>query len=594
MNVLLTTLNSKYIHSSLSIRYLRSYCQDVLPNIDLEEYTINQNVDFITGEIFKKKPDVVAFSCYIWNIDETLQIAEGLKTVKKDIKIILGGPEVSFNSKEMLEKFSFIDFIIYGEGEETFKDLLLELKNKDYNFNDIDGLVYRFGDQIIGTKPRMAIENLDDIPSPFDGDLSEFRNKIVYFESSRGCPFNCNFCLSSTINGVRFFSIERVKSDLKRLIDAEVRQVKFVDRTFNANKIYAFDIMNFIMEQNVENINFHFEVTAHLLDDEMLDFLKKVPKGLFQFEIGVQSTNEKTIKAIDRTTDFKKLSEVVKRIKDYSNIHQHLDLIAGLPYEDYQSFRNSFNDVYDLKPDKLQLGFLKLLKGSKLRDKKGEHGFKFINKAPYEVLETSYISYQEILRLKIIEDLVEKYGNETDFIHSIGYTINNYYSSPFDFFEDFSLYWEQKEYHKRNHSKKDLYKIFFEFYREKIGDNLRVFNEVLKYDFIYNNKNPNLPKFIYSYDKEEIRSIRHDFLGNEKNVEKYLSDYKDTKVKKIIKEIHFEKFNFNIIKFINNDYNLKEMEKRETLIMFNYNAKNTLDNINKCKTSDVTIDFFKE
>lgn len=582
MKVIISTLNSKFIHSSLSIRYLKSICREI-SNIELREFTINQNKDYIAGEIYKMKPDIVAFSCYIWNIEETLDICEVLKIVKPDIKIILGGPEVSYDGEEILKKYKFIDFIIYGEGELTFKELIIRLKDRKDEYKDIQGLIYREGENIIRNESRPLIEDLDIIPSPY-GDLSGLENKIVYFESSRGCPFNCKFCLSSTIEGVRFFSLERVKEDLGNLIDAKVRQVKFVDRTFNTKKEYAMEIMEFIMDKNPDNMNFHFEVTAHLLDSEMLDFLSKAKEGLFQFEIGIQSTNQKTIETIGRTTDIQKAKEVTKIIKSYKNIHQHLDLIAGLPYEDYDSFKQSFNEIYELRPEKLQLGFLKLLKGSKLREDREEYGFKFLNKPPYEVLETDFISYEEMLNLKAIEDLVEKYGNEGDFENSLQYIIINNYNTPFDFYREFAYYWEEKKYYKVSHSKKNLYKILYYFYKNVIKRDLTTFNEVLKFDYILNNKS-NVPGYLKRNNVKKLQKKRHDFLKSEKNLLEFLPQYKNIPAKKIINQIHFETFDFDIINFIDNNYKMEKKKKQETILLFIYNNNRVL---NQCKVKNVT------
>lgn len=593
MKVVITTLNSKFIHSSLSVRYLKSFCKEDVPNIIVQEYTINQNTDLITGEIFKEKPDVVAFSCYIWNISESLEIAKRLKIVNPDTKIIFGGPEVSFDGEEFLGKYDFIDFIIYGEGEETFKDLLRVINEGIESYKDINGVIYRdsTSHEVIKNPPRPLICSLDDIPTPFNDDLDVYKNKIVYYESSRGCPFNCKFCLSSTISGVRFFSLERVKQDLKLLISAGVKQVKFVDRTFNAKKEYALEIMKFLIEETKgikQFINFHFEVTAHLLDDEILDFLETVPEGLFQFEIGVQSTNPETIKEINRSTDIVKLSEVVQRIKSYRNIHQHLDLIAGLPHEDYNTFRKSFNDVYNMEPDKLQLGFLKLLKGSELRINKSKYGYRFLDKPPYEVLESEYIKYGELLRLKVIEELLEAYGNTVAFRNSIKFIIRNFYDSPIDFYEDFSIYWESKEYHTRHHSEKSLYKMIFDFYKNKISKHIEVFEEVLKFDFLYNSNNPNLPGYLESIDQKEIQIKRHGFLQNEVYISKYLPSYIGSPVKKIIKEIHFEKFKINVLKLVEMDYRVESIKKQDTIILFVYTPKNPL---NKCKAFEVSQEF---
>lgn len=589
MKTIITTLNSKFIHSSLSIRYLQSTINDI-PNVEMQEYTINQNADFIAGEIYKQRPDIVVFSCYIWNLENTLTICESLKIVKPDIKIILGGPEVSFDGKELLKKHEYIDFIVFGEGEETFKELMINIIDNDNDFRKIKGLIHREEDKIIVNEPRPFIQNLDIIPSPYDYMPKGLENKIVYFESSRGCPFNCKFCLSSTIKGVRFFSLDRVKSDLGKLIDRKVRQVKFVDRTFNTNKEYAMEIMKFIMDKNPKNMNFHFEVTAHLVDNEMLNFLENVKEGLFQFEIGVQSTNPKTIDAIGRITDFNRLKEVTQTIKSYGNIHQHLDLIAGLPYEGYDSFKKSFNDVYVLRPEKLQLGFLKLLKGSDLRRENNSYGFKFLDKPPYEVLETNYISYDEMLRLKIIEDLVEKYGNEHYFENSIQYIINNHYESPFDLYEDFSYYWEEKGYHNLHHSREKLYNILYEFYVDKIQEDLDIFNEIIKFDYICNNKNPNIPRYIKRYEVSEVQDKKHEFFKKEDNLLKYLPSYKDESIRKIINNTHYELFKFNLLHLKENNYNIKLSHDQDTIILFDYRTNRVLD---KCLVYDITEEFNK-
>lgn len=557
MKVILTTLNSKFIHSCLSIRYLQGYVKDLL-EVEIEEYTINQSIDYIASDIFKKDPDLIGFSTYIWNLTETLQICEIIKMVKPDIKILLGGPEVSFDGEELLKENDFIDFIIYGEGEETFREFIQETMDGHKDYKDIRGLIYRKGDKIVENGPRPLIRDLNKIPRLYDNIGNEFENKIVYFESSRGCPFGCKFCLSSTINGVRYFGIERVKEELGNLIKGKVSQVKFVDRTFNANKKYAMEIMNFIMEKDPENMNFHFEVTAHLLDEEMMEFLSNVKEGLFQFEVGVQSTNDKTIEAVGRTTDFPKLREITKTIKSYEKIHQHLDLIAGLPYEGYESFGKSFNDVYEIRPEKIQLGFLKLLKGSDLRRDEEKYGFKYLNTPPYEIIENDYLTYGEMIKLKTIEELVDKYYNERYFENSIEYIVNNHYESPFNFYEDFSSYWEEKGYHRISNSRNKLYDIFLEFYRSKNHEDFNVFNEFLKLDFIQNNKNGNLPRKITRSKKNLKQGQIHEILKDPRILENYLPEYKDIATKKLIRNIAIERFEVNPFKIIENGYNLVE------------------------------------
>ena len=583
MKTILTTLNASYIHSSLSIRYLKAYSKDI-SNIKLMEFTINQNIDYIVGELYKEKPDIIGFSTYIWNREEILKICEMIKIINPDIKIILGGPEVSFDGVQILVENSFIDFIIFGEGEITLRELLSSIINKKDDYENISGLIYRDGNSIVQNTPRPLIKELDIIPSPYEEVGNDFENKIVYFESSRGCPFNCQFCLSSTIKGVRYFSIDRVKEDLGKLIDAKVRQVKFVDRTFNANKKYAMEIMNFIMDKNPKDMNFNFEVTAHLLDDDMLEFIKHAKEGLFQFEIGVQSTNPKTIDAIGRTTDFQKLKEVTEEIKSFRNIHQHLDLIAGLPYEDYNSFKKSFNDVYEIQPEKIQLGFLKLLKGSGLRNGKEKYGFKFLDIPPYEILETDYITYGEMLRLKGIEDLVEKYYNEGYFKNILNYVIRNKYKTAFDFFEDYLNYWEMKNYHTVSHSRNRLYKILFNFCRYKGFSDLDTLNELIKYDYIYNNRHSNIPKYLERIDTNLLQRGKHDILKNEELLNLLLIHHRDKPTKKIINKIHIEGFKIDIFKLTENNYKMTDEIIKDTYILFEF--KDGV--IDRCRTYNIT------
>lgn len=580
MKTVLTTLNSKYIHSNLAIRYLQRFVEDI-EDVDIVEFTINQSADFIASEIYKLKKEFIGFSVYIWNIKETLRVCEILKIVRPDIKIFLGGPEVSYDMKEVMEEHKYIDFILYGEGEETFREFVKMNGNEVKKYKGIEGLVYRDGREIVINNPRPLIKDLDSIPSPYEKITDEFKNKIVYYESSRGCPFGCKFCLSSTIRGVRYFNIERVKKDLKFLINMKVKQVKFVDRTFNANKRYSREIMKFLIKEDPEGINFHFEVTAHLIDGETLNFLKTVKEGLFQFEIGVQSTNKKTIEAIGRTTDFEVLSRVTKRINSFNNIHQHLDLIAGLPYEDYESFKKSFNDVYDLKAEKLQLGFLKLLKGSELRLNEKLYGYKYIDEPPYEVLENDFISYGYILKLKVIEDLVEKYYNEGNFKNTLEFLIVNYYSSPFEFYERFSKFWVGSDYHTVSHSKNKLYKILFNFVNEnKFKDEIIIYN-LLKYDYFFNNNNTKLP-FEFE-DKKTYDFNVHEVLKDDIILSRFLQRYKDIPTKKIINLVNVVHFSIDVLKIISNDFRLIE-DLKEVYILFDYQDGSIVE----CKTYDIT------
>lgn len=581
MKMILVSLNSKYIHSNLAIRYLSKYVSEI-EDIDIYEFTINQNLNFIASEIYKLSPNLVGFSTYIWNLNESLRVCEILKEVKPELKILLGGPEVSYDGEKIMGNNPFIDYIIYGEGEESFKEFVKSIDDNKELCN-IKGLIHRKGNKVIKNKERDLIHDLNTIPFPY-GNINNLENRIVYYESSRGCPFNCQYCLSSTIKGLRFFDIERVKRDLIALMDANVKQVKFVDRTFNANKKYALEIMKFIKEKNPKNINFHFEIAAHLIDDEFLDLLKDVKKDLFQFEIGVQSTNESTIDAINRTTDFLHLSDVVKAIKSYGNIHQHLDLIAGLPYENYDSFKNSFNNVYALRPEKLQLGFLKLLKGSGLRLVKEEYGYKYIDEPPYEVLESNYISYEELLKLKGIEDLVEKYYNGEFFEHTLNYLIENHYSSAFELYEDLLDFWEEKGYHRNSHSRNKLYELLVEFIQYKNFKDVRNIGQILKFDCKLNNKNYNLK---FDYEKGNIiyedKTNLHNLLKNEDILNGILANYKGLGTKILINKVYIEVFQFNVLDVIKDNYT-KNNKYEETYILFDYDG----DSIHRAKAYDIT------
>ncbi len=581
MKAMLTTLNSKFIHSNLAIRYLSGYVKDIM-DMEVCEFTINQNIDFIVAEIYKSNPDIIGFSTYIWNLRETLMICDILKNVKPNIITVLGGPEVSFDGEELMRDNPYIDFIIYGEGEETFREFIQHIVKKEEDFSNIPGLILRNEDKIIKNRDRKLIENLNKIPSPYRDIGDEFKDRIVYYESSRGCPFNCKFCLSSSIKGVRYFDIERVKKDLICLIEGKVRQVKFVDRTFNANKRYAMEIMDFIMEKDPKNINFHFEVTAHLLDEDMLKFLEKAKEGLFQFEIGVQSTNDMTIEAVGRITDFERLSKVVKKIKSGKNIHQHLDLIAGLPYEDYNTFKDSFNDVYALRPEKLQLGFLKLLKGSSLRADRDKYGYKYIDEPPYEVLENNFISYGDMIRLKGIEEMVEKYYNEGYFQHTLEFIIVNYYREPFEFYEDLSIYWETKDYHKVAHSRNNLYSILKDFIEYKNYEHGLIINNLLKYDYIYHNKRPKLPAKLEVSKEHRLQKNIHDILKDERILSDYLPEYRDMPTKKLINLVSVESFDIDILKLIEGGYRAEEYGRRYILF------KHRDGVMNRCTAMDIT------
>lgn len=586
MKILLTTLNSKFIHTNLAIRYLNQMVKDIEDiDVDIREYTINNELDFILKDIYANNYDVILFSTYIWNVNDIVKICNNLKKVNKNVKIALGGPEVTYDSEESMKKYDFVDYILYGEGELVFRDFVKSLKG-DIDIKDVNGIVYRNNGDIVKNKPMKDIENLDIIPSPYvDLNKAEYENRIVYYETSRGCPFNCQYCLSSTLQGLRYFSIDRVKSDLKELIDARVSQIKFIDRTFNANKKFAMEIMQFLMENDNDYTTYHFEVTAHLLTEDMLEFLKECKEGLFQFEIGVQTTNEKVLEAVGRRDDFSKLSYVVQKIASYRNIHQHLDLIAGLPYEDYNSFENSFNDVFNLGIEHLQLGFLKMIKGTGIRNNADEHEFRYKDYPPYEVLYNKYITYNEILKLKDIEEILERYFNSKNFVLSMRYIIHNYYKeSPFKFFEDFATYFDKNGYFNMSQGKNQLYKILLDFYTEKINKNIELFTEIIKYDYISLGKTSNVPGFMSKIEVEDFKNRCHLFLQNEENILKYIPRFENTPAKQIIKHVHFEPFKYDILKL---KENIKaDLDKKESIVLFVYDDKKVFE---KSKSYTVEI-----
>lgn len=586
MKILLTTLNSKFIHTNLAIRYLNQMVKDIEDiEVDIREYTINNELDFILKDIYKNDYDVILFSTYIWNVNDIVKLCDNIKKVKPNMKIALGGPEVSYDSEDSMKKYDFVDYILYGEGELVFRDFVKHLKG-DIKIEDVDGIVYRNNKDIIKNKPMKLLENLDLIPSPYEKlNKEEYENRIVYYETSRGCPFNCQYCLSSTLQGLRYFSIDRVKKDLKALIDARVSQIKFIDRTFNANKKFAMEIMKFLMENDNDYTTYHFEVTAHLLSDDMLEFLKDCKEGLFQFEIGVQTTNEKVLDAVGRRDDFGKLSYVVKKIASYRNIHQHLDLIAGLPYEDYKSFENSFNDVFNLGIEHLQLGFLKMIKGTGIRNRADEHEFRYKDYPPYEVLYNKYISYDQILKLKDIEEILERYFNSKNFVLSMRYIIHNFYKqSPFKFFEDFATYFNDNGYFNMSQGKNQLYKLLLDFYLEKININSDLFKEIIKYDYISLGKTSNVPAFLEKVDIEDFKNRCHLFLQNEENILKYIPRFENTPAKQIIKYVHFEVFKYDILK-LKDDIKTK-LEPKESIVLFVYDDKKVFE---KSKSYTVEI-----
>lgn len=571
MKILLTACNAKFIHSSLALRCLKKFAVDLEENIFIAEYTINQDPDFILREIYEQEPDVVCFSCYIWNIGFILTIAENLKKILPQVVIVLGGPEVSYDAIEILKQKPFIDIIIRGEGERAFLSLAKYFVERRGTLEQIRGISYRIGKEMKENLPAEPIQ-MDELPFVYD-DMTELEHKIIYYETQRGCPYRCQYCLSSIEKGVRFLSQKRIATDLQFFLKNYVKQVKFVDRTFNCNKEHALFIWKYLMAHDNGVTNFHMEITADLLDEETLDLLSQARPGLFQFEIGVQSTNEKTIAAIQRNTYFDKLCKVVKRIKKGGNIHQHLDLIAGLPFENYESFSKSFNDVYALEPEQFQLGFLKLLKGSGLYRDAEKYGIVFHSQAPYEVFMTRELSYKELLRLKMNEEMIEVYYNSGKALFTIRFLLG-FFSSAFAFYEALGDYWERKGHHRIQHSKMELFTILYQFALEnpEVKKREKQLKTVLKFDIYIGDNVKTLPVWLEEQEGEKEKEWKRAFFENREQVEKFLPELVEYQPRQLARMCHIAFFSYNPMKLA--DMAGQEAREEETAILFHYNAKN--------------------
>ena len=571
--VILAALTAKYIHSNLALRYLsRFQNNNQKHHVETMEFTINQRLDFIAEELFRKQPDVVLFSCYIWNVEMLRQLCPILKKIMPDCVIGFGGPEVSYESETFLRENPAVDFVMRGEGELVFTKYLEHLDaGNPATLGEIESLTYRQGDEIFST-PQMHPMDLALLPFPYENDFSDVQNQIIYYESSRGCPYHCGYCLSSVENGVRFVPLDKVLPDLQKFLDKNVPQVKFIDRTFNCKKSHAMAIWKYLHEHDNGVTNFHFEITADLIDQETIDFLKTVRKGLFQFEIGVQSTNPQTIRAINRNVDFAALSEIVQQIKDGGNIHQHLDLIAGLPYEDYDSFGCSFNDVYALHPEQLQLGFLKVLKGSMLHQKQKEFEIVYHDTAPYEVLTTHELPYADTLRLKYVEEMVETYYNSGRFLHTLAYLVP-LYESPFAFFEALSQFWVGENYHYLGLSKMGLFDVLWRFVEQNPKVDKRKLQWEMKFDIALHEKPKKLPAWLTVTNEEQWHDKVFAFYGNPALWQKCLPHYKSNK--EAIRQTHLEVFG----------------DEKQKAVLFDYGKRDLLGNAEYkiMKTAEIQV-----
>ena len=573
MNILLLAINSKYIHSNPAVYSIKAYAAANGVNasdIDIAEYTINHRIEEIVRGVYARKPDVLMVSTYIWNIEYVKAVIKDFNKICPDVPIWLGGPEASYSAEALMNELSFIKGIMIGEGEAVFAELAkvynVEFpKLTDIIFEGVKGIMFRNDKGVVIATKLPTPLNMDDIPFAYE-DLTPFKNRIIYYESSRGCPFGCSYCLSSVEKSLRFRSLDKVFAELKHFIDNKVPQVKFVDRTFNAKHDRVIAILNFLKENDNGITNFHFEVSADLLRDDEIELMSTLRPGLIQLEIGVQSTNPKTLRAINRTADMDKLRRNVDAVYKMRNIHQHLDLIAGLPYEDLASFKNSFRDVYSMKPDQLQLGFLKVLSGTQMSAESDEYGIVYSDRTPYEVLQTNWLSYDDILVLKGVEEMVEIYYNSGQFKFSIEY-LERFFDNPFWLYERLYKFYETSGIAEKAHSRMDRYNVLLDFYKGVSGDEqCGIFEELLLFDLYLRDNLKKRPDFAtdISGDKELVRQ----FYMAEEHAHKYLSatDYEGFNGRQLAKMTHLERY----------EYNPYTYEKEQLYILFDYQVRNPL------------------
>ena len=537
MKIILAACNAKYIHSNLAVYDLQAYARQYQQHILLKEYTINQQKDEIMKDLYEEKPDVICFSCYIWNISFVKELAEDLKKVLPSVPFGAGGPEVSFDAEAFLAANPAFDGVMVGEGEETFLELAGYYVDHRKSLEQIRGIAFRKENQVLHNGWR-EIMDLSKVPFPYK-DLQDFDHRIIYYESSRGCPFSCSYCLSSVDKKLRFRSLDLVRKELQFFLDHKVPQVKFVDRTFNCKHDHAMAIWKYIQEHDNGITNFHFEVAADLLNDEEIRLVRQMRPGLIQLEIGVQSTNTDTIREIRRTMRLEEVREHVARIKEKGNIHQHLDLIAGLPYEDIKSFRKSFDDVYSMRPDQLQLGFLKVLKGSYMQEMQQEYELRYKDEPPYEVLSTKWLPYSDVIELKGIEEMVEIYYNSGQFTHVVEALVENY-ASAYQMYQDLWQYYEEHDYMGIQHRRSARYEIVLAFVKEKYPEQADVMRELLTYDYYLRENAKSRPEFA-GEDATDKRFVRA-FYEEEEKERKHLPGYEQFDRNQMRKMTHLEYF----------------------------------------------------
>lgn len=567
MKTVLVAINAKYIHSNLAVYSLRSYARTFGYEPELLEFTINQQKDQILKGIYEAKPDLLCFSCYIWNLSYAEEIIEDIKKILPKVTIWAGGPEVSYDAPKFLKRHPEVDGIMCAEGEKTLTELISYYevgKSQGKSLDGINGIVYQENKTIHQT-PLRDIMNMDDLVFPYE-DLKDFEHKIIYYESSRGCPFSCSYCLSSIDKKLRFRSFSLVEKELEFFLAHKVPQVKFVDRTFNCKKSHAMAIWTYIKEHDNGITNFHFEIAADLLTEDEIALIQTMRPGLIQLEIGVQSTNEKTLAEIHRKTDFEEITRKVKAVQRGENVHQHLDLIAGLPYENYESFGRSFNDVYALKPEQLQLGFLKVLKGSYMAEAAEGYGCVHKAKPPYEVFGTRWLSYEEILKLKGVEEMVEVYYNSGQFQKTIR-AMEHLFETAFSMYEELADFYEKNGYNEVSHTRIRRYEILQEFLREKEA-NLEYFKQLMIFDLYARENMKTRPQWANDLSAYKMQIL--DFYKKEEENPKLLTDYQSYQARQTIKMTHIEVFTYDVIN--------ENEEKGAYPVLFDYKKRSPLTN----------------
>lgn len=569
MTILLVSLNAKYIHSSLALRSIEKYCKEYKKHLSILEMTINHEENEILKEIYEKQPEIIGFSCYIWNMSIIKTLLPTLRKILPHTTFILGGPEVSYQSEYLLEEME-VDIIMEGEGEQIWKDYLAYQLDRKGALEDVPGIVYKCGEKIVRNRPQPPM-NLEQLPFVYE-NLEGLEHRIIYYEASRGCPFNCQYCLSSVEAGVRFLPTERVLKDIQYFLDQKVPQIKFVDRTFNANKKYAKDIWKYIIKNDNDSTNFHFEIAAELLDEESFEILKGARVGLIQFEIGVQSTNLKVLDAIKRKMPFEDIKKVVEKIKALGNIHQHLDLIAGLPLEDYNSFKKSFNDVLSTRPEQFQLGFLKLLRGSGLRNQANLYGIVYKDEPPYEVLYTKDLSYKELLKLHAIEEMVERYYNTERFHTTLEYAYT-LYQTPFDFYEAFSFFWKEKGYDKIKHQKQSYYIYLAQFLIESEKVPSQVIKELIRFDWYSHEFVKDMPDLLRTIDQSVYKEQFYAWIKYSEQIQNICPAIENIEPRQRVRKFHLECFSYDMEKLIKGQY--RQLEPKEYVVLFDYTQKET-------------------